>query len=441
MSASRFHALVGMLLLAAVLLGPTASATSPASEVRALWVQRTSITSPEQITRLVRDARASGFNTLLVQVRGRGDAYFTQGIEPRPATLANQPATFDPLAQTLTEAHAAGLRVHAWVNVNLIASVALPPTAPQHLMHRHPEWLMVPRALAPELLTRSAHDPVYLARLSAWTRAHSASVEGLFASPIPLDAAHHVEAVVTDLVERYPVDGVHLDYIRYPTADFDYSALALAAFRESLQADLTSAERTRLDARLVREPLIYTDTFPERWQLFRRARLTDLVARLRTAVKHARPQAMLTAAVKPDVRDAFETRLQDWQDWASRGLLDAICPMAYTPDLGRFTHAVQGAARAAMPQPLWVGIGAYQLDSAETVSHIRAARTAGANGIALFSYDSLNTAELISIGRAAFGPQPAAAAVSAVSPRAVSPRAVSPRPGPVRPVPAVARVH
>src|SRR5262249_16347011 len=154
-------------------------------------------------TRLVREARDSGFNTLLVQVRGRGDSYFTQGLEPRPPQLANQPATFDPLAQTLTAAHAAGLRVHAWMNVNLIASAVLLPTAPQHLLHKHPEWLMVPRALAPELLTRSAHDPVYVARLAAWTRAHSTSVEGLFASPIPLEAAHHVEAVITDLVERY----------------------------------------------------------------------------------------------------------------------------------------------------------------------------------------------------------------------------------------------
>jgi uncharacterized lipoprotein YddW (UPF0748 family) len=414
MTVSRFHALLGTFLLAAV----TATAVSPqatrsrpevpvpqarSSEVRALWVQRSSITSPDQITRLVRDARASGFNTLLVQVRGRGDAYYTQGLEPRPPTLSNQPASFDPLGQTLTEAHAVGLRVHAWINVNLIASVMLPPTDRTHVLHKHPEWLMVPRALAPELVTRSAHDPVYVARLSAWSRAHSSTVEGLFTSPIPMDAARYVESVITDLVERYPVDGIHLDYIRYPTADFDYSALALAAFRDSVQADLTVAERTRLDARLVRDPLIYTSTFPERWQLFRRTRLTDLVARIRGAVKHARPQAMLTAAVKPDVRDAFESRLQDWQDWAARGLLDAICPMAYTPDLGRFTLAVQGAARAAVPQPLWAGIGAYRLDSAETVSHIRAARAAGALGIALFSYDSLSAPELRTIGRAAFG--------------------------------------
>jgi uncharacterized lipoprotein YddW (UPF0748 family) len=438
MTASRFHRLgprvrtaicsLVVVLLGARLLGPTAIATSPeanirraAPEVRALWVQRTSLTSPDQITRLVREARDSGFNTLLVQVRGRGDAYFAQGLEPRPATLAKEPATFDPLGQTLAAAHAAGLRVHAWINVNLIASAVLLPTDPGHLLHRHPDWLMLPRALAPDLVRHDPRDPAYVARLVAWTRAHSTSVEGLFASPIPIESARHVEAVVTDLIERYPLDGVHLDYIRYPTAEFDYSAMALAAFRESVAPDLTAAERARLDARLVREPLIYTDAFPERWQLYRRARLTDLVARIRIAVKHHRPQAMLTAAVKPDVREAVEERLQDWQDWAGRGLLDAVCPMAYTPDLERFRLVVQEAARAAAPHALGAGIGAYRLDSAETVSHIRAARAAGAHGIALFSYDSLSPPALRTIGRAAFAERPDAVAS--------------------RPAPAFARVH
>ncbi len=406
----------------ALCLGAIATATPEgrAPEVRALWVLRSSLTSAEQITRLVHDARDSGFNTLLVQVRGRGDAYFAQGLEPRPMQLANAPASFDPLALTLSEAHAAGLRVHAWININLVASVLMMPTDPSHIVRKHPEWLMVPREIAPDLVRRDPHDPVYLGRLSTWTRAHATTVEGLYSSPIPIDAAHHVEAVITDLVERYPIDGVHMDYVRYPTSDYDYSAAALAAFRESVQRDVPAADRARLDARLAREPLIYTEAFPERWQLYRRTRLTDLVARIRNTVKEHRPQAMLTAAVKPDAHEAFETRLQDWQDWASRGLLDAVCPMAYTDDLTRFSHVVQGAARAAAPQALWAGIGAYRLDPAETISHINAARAAGAHGIALFSYDSLSGSELKTIGRAAFrnmsgsiASKPAAALASA----------------------------
>src|SRR4051812_12626716 len=60
--------------------------TAP-DEVRAMWVLRTSLTTPDHIASLVRTARDHGFNTLFVQVRGRGDAYFRGGVEPRPAEL------------------------------------------------------------------------------------------------------------------------------------------------------------------------------------------------------------------------------------------------------------------------------------------------------------------------------------------------------------------
>src|SRR6185369_5390423 len=95
------------------------TAAVPSGETRALWVLRTSLTTPESIATLVRSAREHGFNTLLVQVRGRGDAWFHGGVEPRPAELLRQPEAFDPLASVLDAAHAAHLRVHAWVNVNL----------------------------------------------------------------------------------------------------------------------------------------------------------------------------------------------------------------------------------------------------------------------------------------------------------------------------------
>lgn len=77
-------------------------------EVRALWVVRTTLTSPSAIAAMVAAAKSGGVNTLLVQVRGRGDAYSQNGIEPRPVSLATQPS-FDPLATTIAKAHEAGL--------------------------------------------------------------------------------------------------------------------------------------------------------------------------------------------------------------------------------------------------------------------------------------------------------------------------------------------
>jgi uncharacterized lipoprotein YddW (UPF0748 family) len=70
-------------------------------EVRALWVVRTTLTSPEKIRKMVQEARDNGFNTLIVQVRGRGDSYYRSRKEPRAIELKDQPIAFDPLALTL----------------------------------------------------------------------------------------------------------------------------------------------------------------------------------------------------------------------------------------------------------------------------------------------------------------------------------------------------
>ena len=105
---------------------------------------------------------------------------------------------------------------------------------------------MVPRPLAFELAKIDPRSPEYVGRLARWTRAAD-DVEGLFLSPIHRDAADHVVAVVDDLVRRYAVDGVHLDYIRYPGPLFDYSRAALLAFRQDLDPAMTPAERLRFD--------------------------------------------------------------------------------------------------------------------------------------------------------------------------------------------------
>src|SRR4030095_16415818 len=141
------------------------AATAPgAAPTRALWVTRTTLASPESISQMVRAAEAGGFNTLLVQVRARGDAYFDRSLEPRAAELASRPS-FDPLVTTIEQARAAGLKVHAWVSVNLVSSAYELPPSRQHIVYRAPEWLMVPRELAGEMRAVPVRSPAYCGRL------------------------------------------------------------------------------------------------------------------------------------------------------------------------------------------------------------------------------------------------------------------------------------
>jgi uncharacterized lipoprotein YddW (UPF0748 family) len=402
---------VATCVLATILVAPLGAAPqkTTAQEVRALWVARTSLTSPAAVAAMVKSAQSGHFNTLLVQVRGRGDAYFNGGPEPRAAALATQPDSFDPLAATLQLAHAQGIRVHAWINVALVSSAAELPASRAHMVYRHPEWLMVPRALARDMVLLDARSQLYLDKLMRWTRAQRADVEGLYLSPVPEEAADATVSVVADLVARYPVDGVHLDYVRYPNDEFDYSRGALEAFRADVLNGLDTPAQRQRERAIGSDLVAWTEAFPDRWREFRCERLTGLVARIRESVKARRPGVIYSAAVAPDAKEASSRRLQDWGAWLQQELLDVVCPMAYATDSALFTAQVAHAREMAGARPVWAGIAAYRLTSSETVESIRIARRLGATGVILFSYDSLISLPrgldyLAQVARAAFTP-------------------------------------
>jgi uncharacterized lipoprotein YddW (UPF0748 family) len=386
----------------------TPSRAADASEIRALWVTRSSLTSPASIATLVRTAYDQGFNTLLVQVRGRADAYYASELEPRPADLSRQPASFDPLATVLAEAQPRGIRVHAWVSVNLVSSAVELPASPDHLVHRHPEWLMVPRTIGQELMRLDPGNPGYVGKIARWTRGQLDTVEGLYASPLQPDAAAYTTRVITDLARHYPLDGVHLDYTRYPNQQFDYSRFAIAEFRTDIRPRIAADARHELDVQAEADLFAYPDRFPAEWKAFRRTRLTELVARIREGLRGARPNTLLTSAVFPDAQDAFDERLQDWRGWLAGRLVDAVAPMAYTQESARFAEQIAAARDIAGGGAVWAGIGSYRLTPAQTIENIQAARRLGTAGFVLFSYDSLTGPTppapdyLATVSRAAF---------------------------------------
>ena len=165
---------------------------------------------------------------------------------------------------------------------------------------------------------------------------------------------------------------------------------------------LSGAERREYSARAHGRPLFYTEMFPQRWQEFRRARLTVLLTKIRATVKSRRPGATLSAAVFPDATEATTRRFQEWGRWLEAGLLDAICPMAYTTDPAVFRAQIANVEQLAGQRPVWAGIGAYQLSPSATVDNIRTARQLGAEGIILFSYDNLNSSYVETVANAAF---------------------------------------
>lgn len=379
-------------LVAASCAGPTMRPSQPVptppEEVRALWVVRTTLTHPDSVRAMVERADEAGFNTLIVQVRGRGDAFYDSAWEPRADALADQPTDFDPLALVIEEAHRRGISVHAWVNTHLIANMDRLPEAEDHIVYRRPDLVAVPQPLARELYDADPFAPGYIDRILEYARENRNHIEGLYTIPSSPEVKEHVYSIWMDILERYDVDGIHYDYVRYPAPDHDYSRTALDRFRRWLEPQLADSVRERFSALADADPLVYTDSFPEQWDRFRRDQITELVERIYHGVKKRKPNVVVSAAVFGNSEDAYLRRYQDWRDWLRRGIIDIAAPMAYTTETPVFESQIRTAVEAAGGDRVWAGIGAYRNSVDGTVEKIQVARDLGTAGFVLFSYDS-----------------------------------------------------
>jgi uncharacterized lipoprotein YddW (UPF0748 family) len=367
---------------------PTPKPENEARETRALWVVRTTMASPESVRELVRRAKENGFTDLIVQVRGRGDAYYESSIEPRAEALTQQPSSFDPLALTIDEAHRHGIKVHAWINIYLVADLESLPVSRDHPIYKHPEWVMVPRGLGSELYDVPPDSARYLDRIIEFSRLNHQELEGLFVSPAHPGVKDSLFNIWMDIATHYEVDGLHFDYVRYPNPQYDYSRVSIDRFRQEMEKKLPPRMRRALMAQLRQDPLLYIRKFSAAYGEFQRAQVTELVARIYRGVKSVKPNAIISAAVFANEEDAARSRFQDWKEWMRRGWLDVVCPMAYTPDTEAFRKLLISAMSLSNGKPVWGGIGAYKQTAESAVEKIRVARELGAQGFILFSYDS-----------------------------------------------------
>jgi uncharacterized lipoprotein YddW (UPF0748 family) len=355
------------------------SAPHAPPELRALWVDafHEGIRSPGEADDLVAAAKRAHLNTLIVQVRRRGDALYTRGPEPPLDDPAYDPA-FDALAYVVQAGHAAGLEVHAWVNAMPVWRDDAPPRDPRHLFNRH------------GLTATGAED---------WLTASPAGARkfpvGYFLDPGHPAAAAYLAEIYLTIVRNYDVDGLHFDYVRYPEteerlprgAGVGYNAVNLERFRKATgRADTP-------------------DPGDEAWMTWRRDQVTHLVRRVSIEARAINPRIRISAALIPwgqppaseqDFGDTapMQRIFQDWHQWLQDGWLDLGVPMNYAAETdervrGWFDGWIRWEKRHQHGRQLAVGLGAYRNTPANTLAQIARARSDDDGqvvGVSFFSY-------------------------------------------------------
>jgi uncharacterized lipoprotein YddW (UPF0748 family) len=303
------------------------------------------------------NCRSAGFNTVLFQVRGNGTAFYRSKIEPWADELGGRDPGFDPLAVACREAHRRGLSLHAWVNVMPGWRGKKPPANPRQLYNARPDWFWYDSA--------GRRQPL-----------------GWYCSLNPClpEVRGYLVAVMKEIVSQYPVDGLHLDYIRFPNEpsgaypsgarvpDYPRDPRTLALFRKATG----------------RTP----DTAPQLWNAWRTQNVTQLVRDVRRMMRAVSPRARLSAAVGPSPEEAKRRHFQDASRWIADGLLDAIYPMNYAKDPATFGKRIDMWSHGRWRIPVIMGIMADQRDAGTVMNQIREA-VGRTRHFAVFAYNAL----------------------------------------------------
>lgn len=245
---------------------------------------------------------------------------------------------------------------------------------------------------------------ILLQRNPSWPFFYEGARRG-YIDPGNPEARHYEASLAAELVSKYKIDGLSLDYARCPNR-IGYTDSGRAQFLKEQNVDLAKvvgADSATLDTEggkksaaptsaSVRAQPIWSE-----WRRWRVEQVNNLVRELSVAVRKAKPGLPISSYVwgYHTYTGNYEV-CQDWVTWINEGILDWINPSGYRYDDASFRQAAQ-LNRAHVPTnfPFYITIGVTTShgslkNAAEIRNHMRMASEAGADGLVFFTWESLS---------------------------------------------------
>ena len=302
-----------------------------AEEIRALWIPSWDLTSREKISDIVTKAADADFNTLLVEVRFRSDAFYIPNRDncdfPNPDTASRLlKEDFDALQYIIDLCYVFDLKVYAWLTMYVATSNDLNKCSMNNPWYRSPGWITTDVNFDKMAVTEK---------------------EGSYLDPGLPTVQKYLYNVVMDVATNYDIDGIQLDYMRYPDTLWGYHPDAFTRYQKE-----------------VRKPS------PANWQKWRCEQVTELVKKIRRGLKSHAPDVELTAAVISDPDKAIRDYNQDWMLWLRKGYVMRVFPMNYHASDPLFQKTVDKIAVRGYEAHVVMGIRAWSTSGGYTAEDI-----------------------------------------------------------------------
>jgi len=325
--------------------------SNPDSQIRAL-------------TEMFDSVRSKNLNTVYFQVRGNGSVMFNSSYEPYSIYLTgdtHRKPLYDPLKLAIKLAHERNLEIHAWLNVMRCFSGSENKIlqSGKQLLNAHPEWI------------RKYYKD---GKISYWL------------DPGLPEVRNYLTNLIIELVQNYDIDGIQLDFMRYPGKNFnDFNTYR--KYENGLDLD--------------------------DW---RRGNITAFLSQLYSSVKKIKPY--LKVGVTPigiyknstDAKgwEGFSEVYQDSKTWLKNKIVDYLAPQIYW-DLNnnpKFLTLAKIWKSISNNQNIVLGIAAYKNNvKSEIPEMIGYSKKLNTAGIAFFRYENIKNYNFTDFNHLAFPAQ------------------------------------
>jgi len=341
------------------------------AEIRAVWLDRGTIVaarSEQGLAAVFDRLAAAGINTVFFETLNAGYTIYPSQVAPQQNPLT---VGWDPLESAVKLAHERGMELHAWVWVFATGNkrhntlIGKPSSYPGPVLSAHPDWANIDN----KGRTQHPNDGKF------------------YLDPANPEARNYLLRIVSEIANNYKVDGVQLDYIRYPFQDdnagftYGYGMAARQQFKQ-----LTGADPANISPS--------SGSLWRQWVEFKTNQINSFVAEVSQLLRQNYPRTILSVAVFPHPPSQRIYKIQqNWEVWARQGIVDLIVPMTYALDTNRLQRITEPLVKEQMLGSALISPSVKLLTLPEVVAidQIQALRDLPAGGYAIFAVESISS--------------------------------------------------
>ncbi|MEG3898081.1 family 10 glycosylhydrolase [Microcoleus sp. SVA1_B6] len=341
------------------------------AEIRAVWLDRGTIVaarSEQGLAAVFDRLAAAGINTVFFETLNAGYTIYPSQVAPQQNPLT---VGWDPLESAVKLAHERGMELHAWVwifatgNKRHNTLIGKPTSYPGPVLSAHPDWANIDN----KGRTQHPNDGKF------------------YLDPANPEARSYLLRIVSEIANNYKVDGVQLDYIRYPFQDdnagftYGYGIAARQQFKQ-----LTGADPVNISPS--------SGNLWRQWVEFKTNQINTFVAEVSQLLRQNSPRTILSVAVFPHPESQRIYKIQqNWEVWARQGIVDLIVPMTYALDTNRLQRITEPLVKEQILGSALISPSVKLLTLPEVVAidQIQALRDLPTGGYAIFAVESISS--------------------------------------------------